>query len=207
MRRILFPFRVLLAMFRLAGPPEWPTLAQSGAVLATWLVLFRLAPGLAGGAAFASTVFVAIASGQAVRLGTTLKRIRTARVPGAGPVVLGAVAAIYGLIFLAPDPVWLQRLMTVLPALFAIACLIDILDGEGTFAAHWWPDPELREARPALTRAFLLKHTGFALLNETLIAAVSPQAWLLYLAVLPVLHHFVTSALTASVLLERDRAE
>ena len=43
MRRFLFPFRVFFAMFRLAGPPSWPTLAQTAAVLVTWLVLFRLA--------------------------------------------------------------------------------------------------------------------------------------------------------------------
>ena len=54
------------------------------------------------------------------------------------------------------------------------------------------------------TQLGLLKGLAFALLNETLIRVASPEVWLMWCALIPVLSHYVTSGLTVTVMLQSD---
>lgn len=201
MKRFLLPFRLFALLFESAGPPPLWRIGQGIAALATWVALAVLTPEQPSMVMFSMAVVAFMVMGHA----STPSRLRRSRELGketSAVLVFVVASAIYGVLLLAPDPVWIQRLFTLWPILFAVACLIDIFDGKGTFAEAFWPHPSLAEARPLLARVFLLKHLAFALMNETLIATVSPEAWLIYLAILPILHHFVTSALITTVLID-----
>ncbi len=174
---------------------------QSGAALAVWTLMSRM-PGIAETSVFVATVLTATAIGHAASARTIPDRVGNEATALSFTVFFCLVAVIYGLILVSPDPIWVQHLFTVVPALFALGCFIDIVSRTESFGRDWWPDDAMNKARPMLTRAFLLKHLSMAVLNATLVASVSLDAWLMWFAVLPLVNHYLTAGLTTTVLLD-----
>ena len=202
---IFRPFLRFIMFFEIAGLPPLTALVQAGITLAMWLLLTHLSPGLFGPMSFNITVLGFITSGLVLRRSASRRRSRKHGHPLANLLSLAIWLAAAVLCLATNNPRWIQHMFTLIPVLFAIACLIDIWDGEGTFSAVTWPGEEMASFRPALARVFLLKHVALALLNETLIALTHPSTWLVFLALLPVFQHFVNSALTTTVLVDRER--
>jgi hypothetical protein len=78
--------------------------------------------------------------------------------------------------------------------------LQDVLNGRTSTAASFWPDAEMREHLPNLTKMMVVYNFGFLLLNETMIRAVEPSHWLLFWAVLPIVGHLVLRAMVLTVI-------
>lgn len=201
---IIQPFRRFVLLFEVAGLPPLTALVQAGVTLALWLVLTHLSPDLFGAMSFNITVLGFITCGLVLRRSASRRRSRRHGQPMANPVALAIWLGAATLCLATENPRWLQHMFTLIPVLFAIACLIDIWDGEGTFSKVTWPGDDMASARPALARVFLLKHAALALLNETLIALTDASTWLMFLALLPIFQHFVNSALTTTVLIVRE---
>ena len=85
---------------------------------------------------------------------------------------------------------------TVIAGIF----LQDVLNGRTATAASFWPDEEMREHLPNLTKMMVVYNFGFLLLNETMIRAVDPSHWLLFWAVLPIIGHTVLRAMVLTVI-------
>ena len=192
------------AIYKAGGRYPLTVLVQTGVTLALWLLLTQLSPGLFGPMSFNITVLGFITCGLVLRRSASRRRSRKHGHPMANLVSLAIWLGAAALCLATDNPRWIQHMFTLIPVLFAVACLIDIWDGEGTFSAVTWPGEEMASYRPALTRVFLLKHAALALLNETLIALIDASTWLVFLALLPVFQHFVNSALTTTVLIDRE---
>ena len=201
---IFRPFRRFILLFEVAGLPPLTALVQAGVTLALWLLLTQLSPGLLGPMSFDITVLGFITCGLVLRRSASRRRSRKHGHPLANLVSLAIWLGAAALCLATDNPRWIQHMFTLIPVLFAIACLVDIWDGEGTFSEVTWPGEDMASYRPALTRVFLLKHATLALLNETLIALTDASTWLVFLALLPIFQHFVNSALTTTVLIDRE---
>ncbi|PWK57041.1 hypothetical protein [Silicimonas algicola] len=201
MWRPFLRLRLFALLFETAGPPPLHRLVQSGAALAVWTGLSRI-PGMAETTVFVATVLTALAIGHAANARTLPEKVGHEATALSLIVFFCLIAVIYGIILLSPDPVWVQHLFTIVPALFALGCFLDIVSRTEGFGRDWWPDDAMNKARPMLTRAFLLKHLSMAVLNATLVASVSLDAWVMWFAVLPLVNHYLTAGLTTTVLLD-----
>jgi hypothetical protein len=101
---------------------------------------------------------------------------------------------------LADDPLWCQRMQSAFYVVIGGVFLLDALKGRADTAASFWPDDEMRQHLPNLTRMMVIYNFAFLLLNETLIRAVDASHWLLFWAVLPVIGHTVLRALVLTVI-------
>lgn len=204
MRRFLLQIRLFFLLFECAGRPPLASFLRGGATLTAWFAAVSLPAGVIDGDPVAWSVFAFLVAGHSLNLNANLRRLRPEDLPGVFSKIVLLWGLLFGLMIWSPDPIWFQRIFTVLPLLFAATCLIDMIDGRGTFSALFWPRDEMQTARPALIRAFFLKHLAFALLNETLIATAPTEAWVICLALLPFIQHYVNSALTTTILLDAN---
>ena len=98
------------------------------------------------------------------------------------------------------DPLWCQRMQSVFYVVIGGVFLQDVLLGRTSTAASFWPDAEMREHLPNLTRMMVVYNFGFLLMNETMIRAVDTSYWLLFWAVLPIIGHTVLRAMVLTVI-------
>lgn len=98
------------------------------------------------------------------------------------------------------DPLWCQRMQSAFYVVIAGVFLQDVLNKRVSTAASFWPDAEMAEHLPNLTRMMVVYNFGFLLLNETMIRAVDPSHWLLFWAVLPIIGHTVLRAMVLTVI-------
>jgi hypothetical protein len=101
---------------------------------------------------------------------------------------------------LADDPLWCQRVQSAFYVVIGGVFLIDVAKGRADTAASFWPDGEMRQYLPNLTKMMVVYNFAFLLLNETLIRAVDASHWLLFWAVLPVIGHMVLRAMVLTVI-------
>jgi hypothetical protein len=199
MRRFLLPLRLFALLFQTAPPFPAAALLPSLSLLGIFIGLILCA------APNNVAITLAVASALVLRawpkLRPTAAQIRK--------VTNGTTAAMtIGLCFALPmafllwqmDTRWSQHMVTLGPLAVALTRLIDIADGQYTAARMTWPDPE--SAWPMLTRVMFLSTLAFALLNETIMRTASLELWIAWFALMPNLSHYVTSALTTTVLLE-----
>jgi hypothetical protein len=120
-----------------------------------------------------------------------------------------AQAAVFALLFagvpllviaLADDPLWCQRMQSLFYVVIAGVFLQDVLQGRTSTAASFWPDAEMRDHLPNLTRMMVVYNFGFLLLNETMMRVVEPSHWMLFWAVLPIIGHSVLRAMVLTVI-------
>jgi len=204
MRHLLRSVRLFLLLFEVAGLPPLAAVLQGVAVIATWLFIADLAPGLHEYRAFSWSVMAFLVVGFSLNLPSSIARVESETLNNVVKGVVLVWAGLFVMFLLVPDPIWFQRTFTVASVLSATGYLIDIADRKYDFAKSSWPQEELANARPALARVFFLKHLAFALLNETLIATVESDVWLIYLALLPMLNFYVSYALITTVLLDLE---
>jgi hypothetical protein len=100
----------------------------------------------------------------------------------------------------ADDPLWCQRVQSSFYLVIGGIFLADILRGRVATAASFWPDAEMRGHLPNLTRMMVIYNLSFLVLNETLIATLTPSHWLMFWAVLPIIGSTILRAMVLTVI-------
>lgn len=99
------------------------------------------------------------------------------------------------LLFLAPDPVWIQRCFTAVFAARAFGCVVDMVTGWG-LSTQTLPSETVEMAGLRLARGYFLFFLGLATASEGLIARASAGPWVVCLGVLPLVIWVVKRTLT-----------
>jgi len=193
--------RIFLSLFQ-DLPPLSRSLYLPGAVL---LVGYPILSVLLGpdhqGQAFATAFLAALAVRIAMGFEGMVRRLLTRYSPRQAVVFALLFAAVpLTVLALADDPLWCQRMQSLFYVVIAGIFLQDVINGRTATAASFWPDEEMREHLPNLTKMMVVYNFGFLLLNETMIRAVDPSHWLLFWAVLPIIGHTVLRAMVLTVI-------
>ncbi|MBY0352374.1 hypothetical protein [Tabrizicola sp.] len=193
--------RLFLSLFQ-DLPPMSRSLYLPGAVLLVGYPVLSVAFGPDhSGQAFATAFIAALAvrigmgfEGMVRRMLTRYSVTRTA------VVALGFAGLPLLVLAVVDDPLWCQRMQSVFYVVIGGVFLQDVLLGRTSTAASFWPDAEMREHLPNLTRMMVVYNFGFLLMNETMIRAVDTSYWLLFWAVLPIIGHTVLRAMVLTVI-------
>lgn len=193
--------RLFLSLFQ-DLPPLSRALYLPGAVLLIgYPVLSVLLGSENGGQAFATAFLAALAVRIGMGFEGMVRRMLTRYSAGQAVVFALLMAGLpLAVLALADDPLWCQRMQSVFYVVIAGIFLQDLLQGRTSTAASFWPDAEMREHLPNLTRMMVIYNFGFLLLNETMIRVVEPSYWLLFWAVLPIIGHTVLRAMVLTVI-------
>ena len=193
--------RLFLSLFQ-DMPPLSRALYLPGAVLLIgYPVLSVLLGPDQGGQAFATAFLLALAVRVGMGFEGMVRRMLT-RYSVAQAVVFATLFAGIPLLVVAlvDDPLWCQRMQSLFYVVIAGVFLQDVLNKRTSTAASFWPDAEMREHLPNLTKMMVVYNFGFLLLNETMIRVVDPSYWLLFWAVLPIIGHTVLRAMVLTVI-------
>jgi hypothetical protein len=193
--------RLFLSLFQ-DMPPLSRALYLPGAVLLIgYPVLSVLLGPDQGGQAFATAFLLALAVRVGMGFEGMVRRMLT-RYSVAQAVVFATLFAGIPLLVVAlvDDPLWCQRMQSLFYVVIAGVFLQDVLNKRASTAASFWPDAEMREHLPNLTKMMVVYNFGFLLLNETMIRVVDPSYWLLFWAVLPIIGHTVLRAMVLTVI-------
>lgn len=193
--------RLFLSLFQ-DLPPMSRSLYLPGAVLLVGYPVLSVAFGPDhSGQAFATAFIAALAvrigmgfEGMVRRMLTRYSVTRTA------VLALGFAGLPLLVLVVVDDPLWCQRMQSVFYVVIGGVFLQDVLLGRTSTAASFWPDAEMREHLPNLTRMMVVYNFGFLLMNETMIRAVDTSYWLLFWAVLPIIGHTVLRAMVLTVI-------
>lgn len=183
-------------------PPLSRALYLPGAVLLIgYPVLSVLLGSENGGQAFATAFLAALAVRIGMGFEGMVRRMLTRYSAGQAVVFALLMAGLpLAVLALVDDPLWCQRMQSVFYVVIAGIFLQDLMQGRTSTAASFWPDAEMREHLPNLTRMMVIYNFGFLLLNETMIRVVEPSHWLLFWAVLPIIGHTVLRAMVLTVI-------
>jgi hypothetical protein len=194
-------FRLFLSLFQ-DLPPLSRSLYLPGAVLLIGYPVLSVAFGSGNsGEAFATAFLAALAVRIGMGFEGMVRRMLT-RYSTTNATIFALCFAGLPLVVLAlaSDPLWCQRMQSVFYVVIGGIFLQDVLQGRTATAASFWPDAEMREHLPNLTRMMVVYNFGFLLMNETMIQAVDASHWLLFWAVLPIIGHTVLRALVLTVI-------
>ncbi len=190
------------SVFRVGWPPPWVFVRCMPPVL-VWQGLTVLAPEADDGVRLSWAVIAYFTVFQWTRA-IHVKRIAPISMQMAsGRVAMVLWMILACLVLLAADPVWLQRWFTVINAVLAVLCIVDMIWDKGISVQGLSPSI-VEKAGPQLVRAYFLFYLTLVILNETLIASLSLQAWVLCLSLLPLFTWVISRALTSTVLLSVD---
>lgn len=193
--------RLFLSLFQ-DLPPMSRSIYLPGAVLLIGYPVLSVAFGSDHSTSAFATAFLAA---LAVRIGMgfegMVRRLLTRYSVGRS-VVFALAFAVVPLVVLAlvNDPLWCQRMQSLFYVVIGGIFLQDVLHGRTSTAASFWPDAEMRDHLPNLTRIMVVYNFAFLLLNETMIRAVDASHWLLFWAMLPVIGHMVLRAMVLTVI-------
>lgn len=193
--------RLFLSLFQ-DLPPLSRSLYLPGAVLLVGYPVLSVAFGPDHSAqAFATAFLAAFAVRIAMGFEGMVRRMLT-RYSVTQTVAFALSFAVLPLLVLAfaDDPLWCQRMQSLFYVVIGGIFLQDVLHGRTTTAASFWPDAEMREHLPNLTKMMVVYNFAFLLMNETMIRAVEPSHWLLFWAVLPIIGHTVLRAMVLTVI-------
>jgi len=193
--------RIFLSLFQ-DLPPLSRGLYLPGAVLLIgYPVLSVLLGSENGGQAFTTAFLAALAVRIAMGFEGMVRRMLTRYSAGQAVAFALVMAGLpLAVLALADDPLWCQRMQSAFYVVIAGIFLQDLMQGRTSTAASFWPDAEMREHLPNLTRMMVIYNFGFLLLNETMIRVVEPSHWLLFWAVLPIIGHTVLRAMVLTVI-------
>lgn len=193
-------FRLFLSLFQ-DLPPMSRSLYVPGAILLLGYPVLSVALGTDhSGQAFVTAFMAAFAVRVALGFEGMVRRMLTRYSAGQAAVLALAFAGLPLLVLVfAADPVWCQRLQSALYLGIGAIFLSDVVKNRVATAASFWPDAEMRDHLPNLTRVMVVYNFAFLLLNETLIQTVAASHWLLFWAVLPILAQLVLRALVLTV--------
>jgi hypothetical protein len=193
--------RLFLSLFQ-DLPPLSRAIYVPGAVLLVGYPALSVVLGPEnGGQAFVTAFLAALAVRIALGFEGMVRRMLT-RYTVAQTVTFAILFAGLPLMILtmADDPIWCQRMQSAFYVVIGAVFLRDVLKGRNDTAASFWPDGEMRQHLPNLTRMMVIYNFAFLLLNETLIQTMNVSHWLLFWAVLPVIGHMVLRALVLTVI-------
>jgi hypothetical protein len=193
--------RLFLSLFQ-DLPPMSRALYLPGAVLLLGYPVLSVAFGPdKSGQAFATAFLAALAVRIALGFEGMVRRMLT-RYSVAQTVAFALAFAVLPLLVLAfaDDPLWCQRIQSLFYVVIGGVFLQDVLQGRTSTAASFWPDAEMREHLPNLTRMMVVYNFAFLLMNETMIRVMEPSHWLLFWAVLPIIGHTVLRAMVLTVI-------
>lgn len=153
------------------------------------------------GEAFVTAFLVALAVRIGLGFEGMVRRMLT-RYSARQTALLALVFAGLPLLVLAAvdAPVWCQRMQSAFYVVIGGIFLLDVLKGRNDTAASFWPDAEMRDHLPNLTRMMVVYNFAFLLLNETLIQVMHVSHWLLFWAVLPIIGQMVLRAMVLTVI-------
>ncbi len=193
--------RLFLSLFQ-DLPPLSRSLYLPGAVLLVgYPVLSVLLGPDSSGQAFATAFLMALAVRIGMGFEGMVRRMLTRYSPTQAVIFALLFAGLpLAVLALVDDPLWCQRMQSLFYVVIAGVFLQDVLNKRVSTAASFWPDEEMREHLPNLTRMMVVYNFGFLLLNETMIRAVEPSHWLLFWAVLPIIGHTVLRAMVLTVI-------
>ncbi|MFM7333876.1 MAG: hypothetical protein ACKO1H_05615 [Tabrizicola sp.] len=194
-------FRLFLSLFQ-DMPPLSRSMYLPGAVLLVSYPVLSVAFGPEySGQAFATAFLTALAVRIAMGFEGMVKRLLT-RYSATQAVAFALALAGLPLLVLAlvDDPLWCQRMQSLFYVVIGGIFLQDVMNGRTSTAASFWPDAEMRDHLPNLTRMMVVYNFAFLLMNETMIRAVEPSHWLLFWAVLPIIGHTVLRAMVLTVI-------
>ena len=193
--------RLFLSLFQ-DLPPLSRSMYVPGAVLLVGYPVLSVAYGPDhSGEAFATAFMAALAVRIGMGFEGMVRRLLT-RYPvmQAGAFALGFAGLPLLVLALADDPLWCQRMQSLFYVVIGGIFLQDVLKGSTATAASFWPDAEMRDHLPNLTRMMVVYNFAFLLMNETMIRTVSTSHWLLFWAVLPIIGHTVLRAMVLTVI-------
>jgi hypothetical protein len=193
--------RLFLSLFQ-DLPPLSRSMYLPGAVLLIGYPVLSVVLGPEHSANAFATAFLAA---LAVRIGMgfegMVRRLLTRYSVGRSVVFALAFAGVPLVVLaLVNDPLWCQRMQSLFYVVIGGIFLQDVLNGRTATAATFWPDAEMRDHLPNLTRIMVVYNFAFLLLNETMIRAVDASHWLLFWAMLPVIGHMVLRAMVLTVI-------
>jgi len=193
--------RLFLSLFQ-DMPPLSRAMYLPGAVLLIgYPVLSVLLGPEMGGEAFATAFLLALAVRVGMGFEGMMRRMLTRYSAGQATTVALLFAGVPLLVVaLVDDPLWCQRMQSVFYIIIAGVFLQDVLSKRVSTAASFWPDAEMRDHLPNLSKMMVIYNFGFLLLNETMIRVVEPSHWLLFWAVLPIIGHTVLRAMVLTVI-------
>lgn len=192
--------RLFLSLFQ-DLPPLSRTLYVPGAILLLgYPVLTVLLGQTDEGQAFVTAFMAALAVRIALGFEGMVRRMLThCSALQAALLAISFVAVPLLVLSFAADPVWCRRMQSAFYLVIGAIFPSDAVKNRVATAASFWPDAEMRQHLPNLTRAMVVYNFAFLLLNETLIHTVAASNWLLFWAVLPILAHTVLRALVLTV--------
>lgn len=193
--------RLFLSLFQ-DLPPLSRSLYLPGAVLLVgYPVLSVLLGPDSSSQAFATAFLMALSVRIAMGFEGMVRRMLTRYSPTQAVIFALLFAGLpLAVLALVDDPLWCQRMQSLFYVVIAGVFLQDVLNKRVSTAASFWPDEEMREHLPNLTKMMVVYNFGFLLLNETMIRAVDPSHWLLFWAVLPIIGHTVLRAMVLTVI-------
>jgi hypothetical protein len=200
--------QLFLSLFQ--GMPALPRkIYIPGAVLLVGYPVLSVMLGAdAQGHAFATAFLLALAVRIAIGFEGMVQRMLLKFTLGQTVLLALSMAVIPLLIVaVANDPLWCQRIQSGFYVVVGGIFMRDVMKGSNATAATFWPDAEMRDYLPNLTRMMVIYNVTFLLLNETMIRSLEVSHWLLFWAVLPVIGHTVLRALVLTVInLDDDQA-
>lgn len=193
-------FRLFLSLFQDLPPLSRTLYVPRAILLLGYPVLTVLLGQSDDGQAFVTAFMAALAVRIALGFEGMVRRMLTKySAAQAALLAIGFAAVPLLVLSFAADPVWCQRMQSAFYLIIGAIFLSDVLKNRVATAASFWPDAEMRQHLPNLTRAMVVYNFAFLLLNETLIHTVAASNWLLFWAVLPILAHTVLRALVLTV--------
>jgi hypothetical protein len=194
-------FRIFLSLFQ-DMPPLSRSMYLPGAVLLIGYPVLSVAfgpdhQGQAFATAFLAALSVRIAMGFEGMVRRLLTRYSVTRSVAFALAFAGLPLLVLALM---DDPLWCQRMQSLFYVVIGGIFLQDVLNGRTSTAASFWPDAEMRDHLPNLTRMMVVYNFAFLLMNETMIRAVDASHWLLFWAVLPIIGHTVLRAMVLTVI-------
>jgi len=202
MHRQPFDFiRLFLSLFQ-DLPPLSRSLYIPGAVLLVGYPVLSIWLGPHHeGQAFVTAFILALAVRIALGFEGMVRRMLTRYSAGQAALLALIFAGLPLLVLAAADaPIWCQRMQSAFYVVIGGIFLIDVLKGRSDTAASFWPDAEMRDHLPNLTRMMVVYNFSFLLLNETLIQVLAASHWLMFWAVLPVIGQMVLRAMVLTVI-------
>lgn len=193
--------RLFLSLFQ-DLPPLSRSLYLPGAVLLVGYPVLSVAYGTDhSGGAFVTAFMAALAVRVGMGFEGMVRRLLT-RYSVAQAVAFALAFAGLPLLVLtmADDPLWCQRVQSLFYVVIGGVFLQDVLNGRTATAASFWPDAEMRDHLPNLTRMMVIYNFAFLLMNETMIRVADPSYWLLFWAVLPIIGHTILRAMVLTVI-------
>ncbi|KAF0113663.1 MAG: hypothetical protein FD150_1953 [Rhodobacteraceae bacterium] len=193
--------RLFLSLFQ-DLPPLSRSLYLPGAVLLIGYPILAVAFGSDhAGQAFTTAFLAALAVRVGMGFEGMMRRMLTRYSVAQATILALAFAGLPLLVLaVADDPLWCQRMQSMFYVVIGGVFLQDVMQGRTSTAASFWPDAEMREHLPNLTRMMVVYNFGFLLMNETMIRAFDTSYWLLFWAVLPVIGHTVLRAMVLTVI-------